>query len=105
MQWVRDDEARVRLAAGGQVDIDRLRGAATFTMPARPTAAELVHPYLAPVAAVAARWLGHESFHAGAVEAGGGAWVVSAARAPERARCSHCWPLPGIRSSPTTSRS
>jgi hypothetical protein len=76
VQWVRDDDARVRLAAGGQVDIDRLRGVATFTMPVSPTAAELVHPYLASVAAVAARWRGHESFHAGAVEAGGGAWVV-----------------------------
>jgi hypothetical protein len=76
LQWVRPDEALVRLGGGGQVKIDRVSGRARFTMPVRPTAAELVHPYLAPVAAVAARWLGHESFHAGAVEVDGGAWVV-----------------------------
>ena len=76
LQWVRDDHARVRLAAGGRVDIERVPGRAMFTMPARPSAAELVHPYLASVAAVAARWLGNESFHAGAVEYDGGAWVL-----------------------------
>jgi hypothetical protein len=78
---VRADDARVRLAAGGQVEIDRLRGRATFTMPRRPSAAELVHPHLASVAAVAARWLGHESFHAGAVEADGGAWILLGGKA------------------------
>jgi hypothetical protein len=76
LQWVRPDDALVRLGGGGQVEIDRVNGSARFTMPARPTAAELVHPYLASVAAVAGRWLGHESFHAGAVEVDGGAWVV-----------------------------
>lgn len=35
-----------------------------------------MHPYLAGAAAVAARWAGRESFHAGAVMIGGGAWVV-----------------------------
>jgi hypothetical protein len=37
---------------------------------------ELVHPHLAPGAAVLARWLGRETLHAGAVLAGGGAWAM-----------------------------
>ena len=36
----------------------------------------LVHPYLAPAAAVIARWLGREPFHAGAFALDGGAWGV-----------------------------
>ena len=35
-----------------------------------------MHPYLAPVGAVFAHWLGYEAFHAGAVVARGGAWGV-----------------------------
>ena len=31
---------------------------------------------LAPAAALAARWAGRESFHAGAILAGGGAWIL-----------------------------
>ena len=76
VQWVRAEGALLRLASGGEVEIDRARGRALFTLPSLPTAAELVHPYLAPVAAVAARWLGRESFHAGAVSVDGEAWGV-----------------------------
>lgn len=75
-QWVRPDHALLRLWTGGQVEVDRRRGRALLTLPRQPTAAELVHPYLAPVAAVAARWLGRECFHAGAVAVGDGAWGV-----------------------------
>ena len=38
---------------------------------------ELVHPYLGLAAAVISRWVGRESFHAGAFEAAGGAWIVA----------------------------
>ena len=38
------------------------------------TSDELVHPYLAPVAAVAARWLGRDSFHGGAFALAGDVW-------------------------------
>jgi len=61
---------------GGWVTIERAAGHVTFRLPTAPPARDLVHPYLAPAAAVAARWAGRESFHAGAVIAGGGAWVV-----------------------------
>ena len=76
LQWVSPDSARVRLAAGGHVDVDRRGGRAVFTLPAPARAAELVHPHLASAAAVAGRWLERESFHAGALATGGGAWVV-----------------------------
>ena len=76
LQWLRPDSARVRLAAGGHVEIDRRRSRAVFTLSAPARAAELVHPHFASAAAVAGRWLERESFHAGALEAGGGAWVV-----------------------------
>ena len=35
-----------------------------------------MHPYLAPVALVMARWLGREGFHGGGIVAGGGVWGV-----------------------------
>jgi hypothetical protein len=60
----------------GWVEIERDPARATFRLEERPPDGDLVHPYLAPVAAVAARWSGRESFHAGAVIAGGGAWGV-----------------------------
>jgi hypothetical protein len=61
---------------GGWVTIEREPARVTFRLPAPPPARDLVHPYLAPAAAVAARWAGRESFHAGAVVAGAGAWAV-----------------------------
>jgi hypothetical protein len=67
--------ARLRVH-GGLVEIDRESGEALFTVRRRPTAQALVHPHLAPVAAIAARWRNRESFHAGAVVLGSGAWAV-----------------------------
>jgi hypothetical protein len=61
---------------GGWATIERSPARVVFRLPAAPPARDLVHPYLAPAAAVAARWAGRESFHAGAVVAGGGAWAV-----------------------------
>ncbi len=55
-------------------------GLAEFVTPHTLTAEELVHPYLAPVAAVAARWLGRECFHAGAFAVDGGLWALLADR-------------------------
>jgi hypothetical protein len=61
---------------GGWVTIEREPARATFRLPAAPPSRDLVHPYLAPAAAVAARWAGRETFHAGAVIVDGGAWAV-----------------------------
>lgn len=69
------DHASLRVH-DGRVEIDRRRGEAVFTLRRRPTPDALVHPHLAPVAAIAGRWIGRESFHAGAVVLGDGAWAV-----------------------------
>jgi hypothetical protein len=61
---------------GGWATIERDPARVTFRLPAPPPPRDLVHPYLAPAAAIAARWAGRESFHAGAVIANGGAWAV-----------------------------
>lgn len=66
--------AELQLRNGGQIVIDRAARRATFTAPSRLRIEELIHPYLAPVAAVIAYWLERESFHAGALVSGGGAW-------------------------------
>ena len=52
---VNDDSARIRVH-DGLVEIDRRRGEALFTVRQKPTPDALVHPHLAPVAAIAARW-------------------------------------------------
>ena len=74
LQWVRSDDARLALRGGGRVDVDWSRGRAVFSVPRSLTASDLVHPYLAPVAGLAAHRAGRESFHSGAVVAGDGAW-------------------------------
>ena len=63
---------------------------------------ELAHPGLAPVAAVTARWLGRQSFHAGAFAIGTDVWALLADGRAERARRWRGWPRTGIRSSATT---
>ena len=51
-----------------------------FTLRGRAAASELVHPHLGPVAALGSRRRGRESFHAGAVVLGDGAWAVMGAK-------------------------
>jgi hypothetical protein len=76
---VDDETARFRMH-DGLVEMDRRRGEALFTVRQKPTPDALVHPHLAPVAAIAARWRHLESFHAGAVILGDGAWAVMGAK-------------------------
>jgi hypothetical protein len=73
---VHEDRAELILRSGGWVELDRGASRATYHLHHRPRDGDLLHPYLAPVAALAARWLGRESFHAGAVVVDGGAWAV-----------------------------
>jgi hypothetical protein len=75
-EHVSDDRARVLLRTGGEIEIDREAAEVRFTVPREVGPQALVHPYLAPAAAVIARWLGRESFHGGAFVAGGGVWGV-----------------------------
>ena len=68
--------AEIALAAGDLVVVQRDPLRATYTT-AEPLSDEaLVHPYLAPAAAIAGYWLGREAFHAGAVVLGGGVWAI-----------------------------
>jgi len=68
--------AAVVLQTGGWVDLERRAATITFHLPQRRSDDEIVHPYLAAGASIAARWRGLESFHASAVVVGGGAWAV-----------------------------
>jgi hypothetical protein len=73
-EHVDGDHARLRLRSGGEIVIDRLAGRAVFRVPHPIRADELVHPYLAPAAAVMGHWLERQSVHAGAFAVGGRAW-------------------------------
>jgi hypothetical protein len=70
------ERAELQLLTGGWVGIDREPGRAVFHLPRAVDDHALVHPYLAPVALIAARWLGRESFHSGAFVADGGVWAL-----------------------------
>lgn len=73
---IREDCARLRLAPEGSLVIDRHTRTSRFTMRQPPSDAELAHPYLAATAAIAARWDGWQSFHAGGFVVGDGVWGV-----------------------------
>jgi hypothetical protein len=73
---VSEDRAELILRSGRWVELDRDASGATYHLHRRVRDGDLLHPYLAPVAALAARWLGRESFHAGAVIVDGGAWAL-----------------------------
>jgi hypothetical protein len=69
-----EQAALLRLQSGGEISIDRRRGEATFVLPHRVGTAELVHPLLAPAAAVMAYWLRRESVHGSGVVVGDRVW-------------------------------
>jgi hypothetical protein len=73
---VTEDAADLVLLTGGDVRMDRDPLRAVYTVPRPLGAEELVHPYLAVAATVAAYWLGRESFHAGAIVVGQEAWAL-----------------------------
>jgi hypothetical protein len=73
---VAPDSAELRLKTGGRILIDRAAGSALFVTPRPIGDEELVHPYLAPVAAIVAHWYGRESIHAGGFAVDGEVWAV-----------------------------
>lgn len=73
---VTGDRAEIVLKTGGRLTVDRHDGTARYLVPRPLSDDELIHPFLAPAAAVMAHWLGRLSFHAGAFVAGGGVWGV-----------------------------
>jgi hypothetical protein len=94
-EYVDEDSAELTLRSGGRVLIDRLGGRIRFELghAARPD--ELVHPYLAPAAAVVGRWLGRESVHAGAIAVGGRALGVVGEREAGKSSTLARWALDG----------
>jgi hypothetical protein len=60
----------------GFIAIDRRERSAAIQTEPPIEPEEVVHPYLWPIGMVLARWMGHETFHAGAVVIDGGAWGV-----------------------------
>lgn len=75
-ETVTADRAELNLKTGGRLTVDRRRGIASYAVPRRLSDEELVHPFLAPAAAVMAHWLGRLSIHAGAFVSEGGVWGV-----------------------------
>jgi hypothetical protein len=70
------DVARLRLAPEGSVVIHRNTRSSVFTMARPPSDGELAHPYISATAAIAARWDGWHSFHAGGFVIGDRVWGV-----------------------------
>ena len=75
--YVAEDRARIPLGDGDCLELDRTTQTATYRTHAELDRDRLLHPLLAPAAAVMARWLGREAFHAGAFLADGGAWALA----------------------------
>ena len=70
------DRAEIVLVAGDQLILERAPLRATFTTRTPLSDDALIHPYLAPAAAIAGYWLGREAFHAGAFVIDHGVWAV-----------------------------
>jgi hypothetical protein len=70
------ESADLLLIGGGRLRLERGSGHAYFTLPRRPSDEELLHPYLAPAAALFWQWSGREALHAGAFAAGEGAVLI-----------------------------
>ena len=76
-QWVGDDSARLPLGAGDWLELDRKTGTASYFTKDELDRDRLLHPLLAPAAAVMGRWIGREALHAGTFLADGGAWALT----------------------------
>lgn len=74
------DHATLALLPSGWLEVDRHRSSAVYHVPVPIGMEALIHPYLAPAAAVAALWQGWDPYHAAGVLIDGGVWAVSGAR-------------------------
>lgn len=75
-EFLDDAKAELVLRDGGRILVEREPASATFETPQPLGDSTLVHPYLAPVAAVVSHWLERISFHGGAFETDGRAWAL-----------------------------
>ena len=74
-----DRSARLSLGDGDWLELDRAAATATYLTRAALDDDTLIHPRLAPAAALMARWRGREAFHAGALLGADGAWALAGA--------------------------
>jgi hypothetical protein len=78
---VEADRADISLVGGARLRMRRGDPRARFTFPGSPPPElDLLHPYLAPAAALAQLWAGNEALHAGAFVAPAGAVLVLAGK-------------------------
>ena len=70
--------AEVRLVGRGRLRMRRGDERAVFSFPELPPDEDLLHPYLAPAAALAHLWAGHEALHGGAFATPAGAFALFA---------------------------
>jgi hypothetical protein len=73
-----EDRAVVRARDHSTITVDREPLLVTVAAPGEVSDAVVVHPLMAFVGAVAARWTGRSAFHGAAVLIGGRAWVLLA---------------------------
>lgn len=64
------------LLGGGRLVVERDTKRAVFTTADALSDSQLIHPYLAPAAALFARWRRDEAFHAGGFLHGGRVWAL-----------------------------
>lgn len=74
-----DSSARLSLGDADWLELDRAARTATYRTARAIDDDALVHPRLAPAAALMARWLDRDALHGGAFLAGDGAWGVAGA--------------------------
>jgi hypothetical protein len=77
---VGSDRAEIALVAGDHLALERNPLRATFTTAQQLSSEALVHPYLAPAAAIASYWIGREAFHGGGFILDDGVWAVLGAK-------------------------
>src|SRR5436190_21496449 len=70
--------ADLRLVGGGRLRMRRGDERAVFSFPEMPPDEDLLHPYLAPAAALAHLWAGREALHGGAFATSAGAVALLA---------------------------
>jgi hypothetical protein len=77
--WLGERDGLLDLDPARRVRVRRAPGLAVYAGE-RLAPDDLVHPYLGPVGIAFSRWLGRETFHAGAFVAGGGGWAIVGGR-------------------------
>ena len=74
-------DADLGLVGGGRLRMHRGESTWRFTFPTAAVAADVLHPFLAPAAALTQLWAGHDALHAGAFETPSGAVLLLGGKA------------------------